>query len=155
MCISIRKIVFTVVLLMCVSNSYAEDRHKIGIYTGAWSYHYGYKKMKAEGRVVNQDHNLIAVEYRGYYLGRYINTLNNETYAFGKYFKFYEWNDIEFGMVGGISYGYADCLGTEKANEDPKVCPFYLPEARYSKYNVQPAIFLLQKGGGASIKWEF
>lgn len=143
------KVIFLLIFITLPSFANAD-----GLYTGAWSYHVTADDRKRAGKPLNQDHELIAVEYESYYAGHYVNSLNHSTYLLGKYIELYETGYFKFGILAGVTYGYKTCYKPENKSTQSVYCPMFMPEARYTKYKVQPSVFVMQEGAAIALRWD-
>ncbi len=128
---------FSVLFFLCFS---VRQAHADSIYLGAWSDH-----ISHQDDVKNSQHDLIAYEHNSYIVGYFKNSFNNDTALIGKRFNLFDAGDFNFGVYGGVTYGYKDCgAGRPQPYGAPAVACFALvPEVSYPAYKVQPSLILI------------
>lgn len=146
------KILLTALLLIIANNSIAD-----GLYTGAWSHHFVKDEWEAKGWDMNENHKLIAYQYKKIITGHYYNSFGQSTVLLNVEIASYQFYDIKTTLYGGFTYGYSFCDGDKpKTYTDPKkACPDLMPEFKYTKYKLQPALLIIGFGVAGSLYWDF
>lgn len=126
--------------------------HADAIYLGAWSHH-----IKPADTINNENHKLIAVEYKGYFVSHFKNSFNDTTYGVAKRYEFYRSTDFTAAVYLGVTYGYKGaCEASNEALPDNKVvCPLILPEIVYTKHKTQIAFSIMGNAIAIGPRWEF
>ncbi|MES1988095.1 MAG: hypothetical protein V4440_08715 [Pseudomonadota bacterium] len=131
----------TIILLFVIATSLCEcaASKADSILLGAYTYH-----LRAIDRDLNQENEMIAIEYHGYIAGRMINSFYDETYFAGKRFVIANYGDFELATTVGIDRGYKSCKPGRRvpSDNDSVICPIVVPQIIYTKYQVQPSIGL-------------
>lgn len=87
----------------------------------------------------NQSHDLIAYERNVYLVGRFKNSYNRTSYVAAK-----GWHEhrgyLRLSLFVGGVYGYRSCYGDE--GTEARLCPMLAPSATYTRWRVQPSVFL-------------
>jgi len=127
-----------------------------GIYTGMWSWHTPAYKQEAasHGNVINGNHHLIAVETDGWILGEYENSFSVESQLFAKRFPLLTASHWQLSVIGGAVHGYYYCEGEAWNNKEKKTCPAAIPELRYTRFKLQPAVMVFAGGVAVALRWE-
>jgi len=141
-----------IVFLIIISSNFAKAD---GLYTGAWSHHFTEKSWKRKFPI-NPNQNLLAYEYNSYIVGTYQNSLGDTSYLLNKYFDLYKTENFQYGLYAGAVYGYRFCMGKNNVSMQDKktTCLDALPEIRYTKYKLQPAILLFSEGVAITFRWQ-
>lgn len=104
------------------------------IYIGGWSTH-----IASPDSQYNQSHDLIAYEHNSYLVGRFKNSYSRTSYVAAK-----GWHEqsgyLRLSLFVGGVYGYRSCYGDE--GTEARLCPMLAPSATYTRWRVQPAVFL-------------
>lgn len=126
------------------------------VHLGAWSKHVNPAK-----EVVNEKHDLIAIEHNGYAIARYKNSFNHEVYAVAKRVELYDNHNIEVAIYLGAmaiegNSGYTNCFYEKPhAHSVTSVCPVYAPELVYKKYKTRVTFKILGDAIAVGPSWEF
>ena len=122
------------------------------IYVGAWSKH-----INPDKTVVNEKHDLVGVEYKGYMVTSFENSFGHHTVAIGKRFELFETENFKGAVYLGASYGYRGSCnqGSGKWWNERVVCPAVVPEIAYTKHRTQIAVSLMGNAVAIGPKWEF
>lgn len=142
-----RELLFAAAILLLLSvacESKSDD--ELYVYTGAWSHHVG------SDYDYNQDHDLIAVEYKNVFVGFFKNSFAEDAFAAGYKIK-RTWGDFEGSVLFGGTYGYRDCF-SGYADAARRVCPVVVPSLAYTAYKVQPTVMILGNALAISVRFE-
>jgi len=139
-------------LLLILATNYATAD---GLYTGAWSYHFHKDKWREVGWPLNQTHNLIAYKKNKYLFGYYKNSFGDDTIMLDREIYSSQYHDVKFTLYAGVSYGYRFCALEEADFSHQKACLHAVPEIRYTKYKLQPAILIMPCCLALSFRHEF
>lgn len=122
------------------------------IYVGAWSKH-----INPSDQVNNENHKMIAVEYKGYLVSSFENSFGNHTVALGKRFELFETENFKGAVYIGATYGYQGSCDqrSKKRSNKSVVCPLVVPEIVYTKYKTQIAVSLMGNAIAMGPRWEF
>jgi len=92
-----------IILFLLFAFSGITKAENLSIYFGAASIH-PFSKLD-----LNEDHKMLAVDYKGLFAGYFRNSFDEDSFALGYRAKIFEKNHWEFGLLVGASYGYRDC----------------------------------------------
>ena len=126
-----------------------------GVYLGGLSKHFAEAAWKRDGYNLNNNQKLMAVEYKSYTVGTYVNTFHDRTHFVAKSFRLFELEDVQINIGIGLSYGYTYCRTQTTEFKDPTICPVLTPEFIYTKYKIQPVFLMIDDGVGFSLKTNF
>lgn len=147
-----KKLIFIYIMLIA-SCSVLESRAN-GVYVGGWSKHVNQKAWERAGYKINQQQNMIAVEFGGNIAGKYTNTFGKETFLAAHRFDLFALDDIKLSVLAGATYGYTFCNTPDKMATGKKLCPAVTPELRYTRYKIQPAIIAIHEGVALLVRVE-
>lgn len=94
---------------------------------GLWSQHSD-SATKCADRYCNEENNLLGIEYGGYFLATYKNTLGAETWLAGATTEVGCWKFACLGAMYGLATGYEEKTGNE-------IDPFVVPRIEIQLYN--------------------
>ena len=137
---------YLLALLCFISfSSIADDTPSI--YLGGNSYHFAFAEA------TNSRHHFVALEYKGYIAGKYLNSYGYDTEFVAKKFPldgFGAGGNLAVNALVGISHGYRFCM-YGKESEDALYCPALALEFQYTKYRIRPSVLVI--AGGAVLVW--
>ena len=117
------------------------------IIVGGWSTH-----IASPDSQYNQDHRLIGYDSEEWLFASFKNSYDRDSFAIMK-----GWHKrtslFRLSLYGGGVYGYRSCYGDE--GEDGRLCPLIVPAVSYTRYKLQPAVFLMGEALVASVRYEF
>lgn len=125
------------------SNAKAET----AVHLGGLSYHVatGHKYS------YNSNHQLTAIEYGSFMVGRFKNSYHRETqiaaYGWSK-----QWVDFRGSLHVGLTRGYRSCFGDE--GDKARICPVAFPALYYTKYRMQPGVLLFGEAVALAVRIE-
>lgn len=133
-------IAFSFVIL--IAFLHADNAKGDALFVGAWSEHL------ISGEDLNEQHDLAAIEYGGWFAGRFENSYGRESYAVAKSF---EWSgaNLRAGVYVGAVRGYTRCWGNDDSNTD--VCPLAVPYVTYDAA-VAPQLMLIGEALAITIR---
>jgi len=123
-----------------------------GVYLGGWSKHTNQYAWTRHGYTLNQNHGLVMIEHKGWEVGHYTNTHFGSTYMAGRYVELYSVDDIQLGVHLGATYGYTHCREPSPEDSQKKICPAVMPEARFTRWKIQPALLMMANGVALTFK---
>ncbi len=128
----------------------AEDNH---VYTGAWSQHDN-KEFDYE---YTERNDLVAIQYKRYFGGTFVNSYGHRTYAAGIYIPTSLKNTpVELSVIAGVSYGYHECSGVPEPGSSAGWCPVFMPEFTLNFGRLKPSLLIASAGTRIfTVKWEF
>lgn len=103
---------------------------------GGWSKHFVEKGA-------NEDHKLIAAEYKNVVVGIFVNSFNNRSYLLG-YDNYYDTDYLKLGLITGVVKGYTSDNGAFKhlvIGHD--YAPMVIPYLQVNTPYIQPKVGLL------------
>lgn len=134
--------IVAIIFLVCVMSSQAAD-----LYVGGWSTH-----LTTPDAQYNQDHHMIGIEHKRVFVARFLNSYARESYAAA-----YAWHRdrgyLRLSLYAGGVYGYRECYGDQGTKA--RLCPLLVPMASYTRYPVQPAVFLMGDAAVFAVKFSF
>ena len=122
-------LVFSLMLFSCVP-AFANDNTDVRVAIGGWSSHF----PGAEDGVINETHNIIGVEYKGYSAGYFKNSYDRDTFFIAKNWRwplFENWNAT---ASLGLNKGYRSCFGDD--GDGGIICPHGYVGIEYDKYRL-------------------
>jgi hypothetical protein len=128
------------------------------VHLGAWSKHTNPVK-----EVVNEKHDLIAIEHNGYAIAHYKNSFDHKVFAVAKRVELYDNHNIEVAIYLGAMHidgetPYTNCFyrKVHRANvSTTSVCAVYAPELVYKKYKTRVTFKVLGDAIAVGPSWEF
>jgi hypothetical protein len=144
------KLIFA--LCLCVASCAVLESKADGVYLGGWSKHVNQKGWERRGYGINQDHNLMMVEFKDWEIGTYKTTHFDTAVLAGRYFELFALDDIKIGVHAGVSYGYKYCNNPDRQLTESKFCPALMPEFRFTRWKLQPALLAMVDGVALSVK---
>lgn len=132
------------ILMVITANTVMAD----GLYTGAWSYHPNRDEWRKDGWELNENNQLIAYRYGKYTGGHFYNSFGDSTVFVSVELVTKQIYDFKATLYGGATHGYPYCSGREHPkteHDEAKTCAALMPEIRYTKYHLQPALFLMER----------
>lgn len=135
-----KKLGLLLFLLMSV-NVHSGDIH---LYTGAWSYHFNDMPENKYTDEYNEDNDMIAIEYKNYMIGTFVNSYNHRNYLAA-----YTIESDNFLLVAGVSDNYKGDTCNSLAIKN--ACLALLPFVKIPK---TPIIFgVMGNGAILSFRW--
>lgn len=145
-----KKLIF--IYMMLIASCCALESKADGVYVGGWSKHVNQKAWERSGYEINQQHDIIIIERDGWEMGHYTNTHFDKTWLAGRYFELFALDDIQLGVHVGASYGYKFCREIKPDATRSVFCPVIMPELRYTRWRVQPALLAISDGVAISFR---
>ncbi|QDP66498.1 MAG: hypothetical protein Tp1111DCM1126091_4 [Prokaryotic dsDNA virus sp.] len=105
-----------VVLLMTSCAPVMADDSFI-LHVGGWSKHWGFDTSN----ITNENHKVLAGEYRGYLAGYFENSYGNDSFMVLKTWRWNITENIHTSVGVGANYGYTTCYGEN--NSSKNICP--------------------------------
>jgi len=134
--------IVAIIFLVCVMTSHAAE-----LYLGGWSTH-----LTTPDAQYNQDHQLVGIEHKRVFVARFLNSYARESYAAA-----YAWHRdrgyLRLSLYAGGVYGYRECYGDD--GDKARLCPLLVLMASYTRYQVQPAVFLMGDAAVFAVKFSF
>lgn len=152
--------ILAVVLVMLIffgNNVEAQERRgllgvgDLYLYTGAVSFH-----TKSSFQDANNNHQLVAIQYKNAMFGKMRNTFFNDT-VFANYVGSVSTGDLVLSGGIGLSYGYRDCFSDPRddPDQDEEICPDVGAMVSFAKYVVQPTLFYKPGVFGFTVRTAF
>jgi hypothetical protein len=131
-----------VIYIVCITLLLSHESEAQTIYLGAWSKH-RYQHTE-EGVEYNETHNLVAVEYKDFFLGRFKNSYGNESWIVVEWFDKEVYPGLSLGLgLGGVS-GYDPCaIGNREGFGD--FCLAIVPRIKYRRGHFELNLIGLQQ----------
>ena len=114
---------------------------------------------------LNENHNLLAVQYKNFMFGYFKNSFYEDSALLGYkiYHKEFFHSQFRFDLYTGVSYGYRDCfskysetLMKDYSEQSQKVCPLAVPMVTYTGSDlVQPYVALFGSALTVGLSWAF
>ncbi|ASV44534.1 hypothetical protein PBI_SCTP2_519 [Salicola phage SCTP-2] len=118
------------------AGSWVEDKKEtFNLSLGAWSKHV------LSNDISNETHNMIAVQKSRIMGGYFKNSHGNDTFFINYYREFEITKNIEPFVTFGLMYGYTECFGEDNSSKD--VCPMGVIGVSYTKFRIEPTLYLL------------
>ena len=130
--------------LLVVALAWAHNvKAETNLYLGAWSNHF------LSDEDYNERHDLIGIEYNSWFVGRFINSHDRETFAVAHKWS-WNYHGLEAGVLGGAMYGYTVCWRED--NSSKNICPLVSPFITWDTGVISPHIFLFGEALAISIR---
>lgn len=123
------------------------EAEELSVHLSGYSYHVatGHKYD------YNSNHQLTAIEYGSFMVGRFKNSYSRETriiaYGWSK-----QWGNWRGSVHVGLTHGYRSCYGDE--GDTARVCPVAFPALYYTKYRVQPGVIMFGEALALTVRVE-
>lgn len=112
------------------------------VYVGGFSKHFYSNDL-------NEKNPLIAVEINDYIVGGFNNSHRDVTIIAAKNFKLKTISNFSAGVIAGVSYGY-ECKKFALCKN--KFMPALAPYVSFTKYNIQPTVFVFGRAAYLAVK---
>lgn len=130
---------FLIVVLCCLLFVTCTTSKATELRLGGWSKHLNNKES------YNENHHAFLLEHENVLLGYFKNSHNSDTVALGFYKHWQVDTNTQFGITGGITYGYRDCKSFNKysqaRDQSKNICPMLYPEIRWD-FPLRPGLSL-------------
>ena len=121
-------------------------RSETNVFVGAWSEHL------VSGDELNEQHDLIAIEHKDWFAGRFINSYDRVTAAVAHKFS-WGYGELEGGFYAGAMRGYRSCYGDK--GDSARICPMVAPYITWEAGTFSPQVFLMGEALAISIRVGF
>lgn len=145
-----RATVCATMMLMAAGSAHAEQFNLdagASLFAGAWSTH-----LITED-YTNETHNLVGVEYKGFVAGYFENSYGRDTVFVGKFMETNLTENISGFVIVGAMHGYTRCVGEDGSSKN--LCLMASVGASYTRYKVQPTVFMLGDAVAGGFRYQF